>query len=144
MRPKQVKDLMKENPVIINPDTTLKQAAEKMRDIECGILPVGSGNSIDGMITDRDIVIRAVAQGIDISKAKVKDYMTEKIHACSETETLEEAASKMGEYNVSRLVVEDRAGRMTGILTFGAILRKDDDADEVSSVVKRAVHQHAA
>lgn len=144
MRATKVKDLMKENPVIINPDMTLKEAAEKMRDIECGVLPVGSTDNLKGMITDRDIVIRAVAQGKDPAKEMVKDYMTDETYACNENETLEDAADKMNKYNVSRLIVQNNAGKMTGILSFGAILRKNQDEEEVSNVVQHAVRKEAA
>lgn len=140
----RVTDLMTENPTLISPDATLKEAAQAMRDIDCGVLPVGRGDQLKGMITDRDIVIRAVAKGKDISKERVKDYMTKKTCSCFELDTLEEAAEKMGKYGVSRLVVKDKADRVTGILSFGSMVRKDTDLDEVTRVVECAIRQHAA
>ena len=144
MKHTQVIDLMTVNPVLINPNTTLKEAAEKMRDLDCGVLPVGTEDKLKGIITDRDIITRAVSRGKDISKEQVKDYMTAKVHACNEHDTLEEASDKMRAHKVSRLVVNNKAGRMTGILSFGAILRSNADAREVASIVRHAVRIRAA
>jgi len=90
----KVQELMKENPEVIKPDATLREAAQKMKEIECGVLPVGTKDNLQGMITDRDIIIRAVAEGKDPAKEKVRDYMTDEAHACKETETLQDAAKK--------------------------------------------------
>lgn len=143
MKTTKVKELMTRDPKVVNPEATLKQAAEMMRDIDCGVLPVGSESKLEGMITDRDIVIRAIAEGKDPATEKVKSCMTDAAHACSENATLSEAAEKMNDYNVSRLIVQDDAGRMTGILTFGAILRKNRDEEETSNVVQYAVGKAA-
>jgi predicted transcriptional regulator len=96
------------------------------------------------MITDRDIIIRAVAEGKDPAKERVRDYMTEEVCACKDIETLQDAAEKMNNFNVSRLVVEDNAGDVVGIITFGSILRKNSDERETSSVVQHAVRKEAA
>lgn len=144
MKNTKVRDLMTEEPVMIAPDASLKQAAEKMKSVDCGILPVGTKDKLIGIITDRDIVIRALSGGKDPSKEKVSDYMTGKVHCCSEDDYLEDAADKMREHKVSRLVVKNRQGQATGILSFGGILRRNADADEVSNVVKHAVVRPAA
>jgi len=144
MRNTQAKDLMTSHPVMVSPQTTLKDAAEMMRDMECGILPVGTEDRIKGIITDRDIVIRAVARGKDPARELVGDYMTDEVHSCNESDSLEEVADKMRDHQVSRLTVMDRSGAVTGILTFGAILRKNTDADEVARVVKHATRVRAA
>lgn len=135
----KVRDLMSGDPIFIKPDDTLKQAAEKMKEVDCGVLPVGDENSVKGIITDRDIVIRAVAAGKDQATEKVKDYMTAKVYACNEDDFLEDAADKMREHNVSRLIVKNRHGKVSGILSFGGILRKNANADEVANVVKHAI-----
>lgn len=140
----KVKHLMTENPEVISPVATLKEAAQKMKEIRCGVLPVGSADNLEGIITDRDIVIRAIAQGKNPSHEKVEDYMTDEMHTCREDETLQDAAKRMRQHNVSRLVVQDNSGRTTGIITFGAILRKNPDEEEVSHVVQSAVRKEAA
>ncbi len=75
----KAKDLMSKNPEIISPNTTLKQAAEKMRDQNIGFLPVGENDRLIGAITDRDIVIRSVAEGKDSNKAVVRDVLTTRL-----------------------------------------------------------------
>ena len=140
----QVKDLMKKNPVLINPNSTLQDAAKKMRDIECGVLPVGSEDKLEGIITDRDIVTRAVSRGKNIAKELVKDYMTPELHSCSETDTLEKAVDKMRTHQINRILVRDTAGKLTGILSFGGILRRNKDDKEVANVVKHAMGATAA
>lgn len=139
-----VKELMKENPVIIAATTTLKEAAQKMKSIDCGVLPVGSWDALEGIITDRDIVIRAVAEGVDTNKAQVRDYMTADVFYCSDYDTLAQAAEKMREHDVSRLVVRDSSGKACGVITFGCILRKNESLKEIGKVVECAVGKKAA
>jgi CBS domain-containing protein len=144
MQNTKVKDLMTYDPVFAAPDDTLRQAAAKMKDVECGILPVGTKDKLQGIITDRDIVIRAIAKGKDPAKEKVKDYMSPQVYACNEEDYLEDAADKMRQNEVSRLVVKTKTGKISGILSFGGILRKNANAEEVANVVKHATHRAAA
>lgn len=143
MQNTKVKDLMACDPVIIPADASLEQAAKEMQIVECGVLPVGTKDKLQGIITDRDIVIRAIAKGKDPSKAKVKDYMTTQVFGCNEDDYLEDAADKMRQHKVSRLVVRNKAGKLTGILSFGGILRKNANAEEVVNVVKHATDRAA-
>ncbi len=138
-----VRDLMTENPVLVSPEATLQQAAIAMRGIDCGILPVGTDDGLNGMITDRDIVIRAVSEGKDITKEQVKDYMTPHHYGCNENDTLEDAAEKMRSHKVSRLVVRNKSGKIVGILSFGGILRKNAAADDIANVVRHATGTRA-
>lgn len=140
----QVKDIMRKNPVLISPNSTLQDAAKKMRDIECGVLPVGIEDKLEGIITDRDIVTRAVSRGKNIAKELVKDYMTPELYSCNETDTLEKAVDKMRTHKINRILVRDVAGKLTGILSFGGILRRNKDDKEVANVVKHAMGAEAA
>lgn len=144
MQSTKVSELMTEAPVFVKPEATLWEAAQKMKKINCGVLPVGTETKLEGIITDRDIVIRAIAEGKDPSKEAVRNYMTEKVYACHEGDYLEDAASKMREHKVSRLVVKNRIGKAVGILSFGGILRRNANAEEVVNVVKHAIHKTAA
>lgn len=130
------RDVMTPDPVMIAPDATLQSAAKKMEAVDCGVLPVGSNGHIKGIITDRDIVIRAVAQGKNPAHAKVQDFMTGQVHACNEDDSLEEAVGKMRQHKVSRLIVKNKAGRMTGILSFGCILRNDASPEDLAHVIR--------
>lgn len=143
MQARQVKDFMEGHVEMIPASATLQDAARKMEEIDCGFLPVGAAGAPEGIITDRDIVIRAVAKGKDPAKEKVKDYMTRTIHSCTKNLSLEEAATLMNEKKVGRLVVNDESGKACGVLSFGRIIRKGDNPQEVASVVQCATG-HAA
>jgi CBS domain-containing protein len=143
MENKQVKELMETNLKLINPDATLEEASKKMKQYGCGFLPVGSEHTPEGIITDRDIVIRAVAEGRDPKNEKVRDFMTDAVCCCKETDTLEDAAKVMNEHNISRLVVKDDANNICGILTFGRIIRANDNKQETSNVVEKATGKAA-
>lgn len=136
----KVKDLMNTDPSIIAPEASLEKAAREMDAIDCGFLPVGKDGKIVGIITDRDIVIRAIAKGKSPSFSKVKDFMSKTVYGCNEEDYLEDAAEKMRENKVSRLIVRDAKGQVTGILSFGGILRRQANPDEVALVVKHAIH----
>ncbi len=139
----KVKDLMAANPALIAPDATLQEAARKMQELDCGFLPVGSAGKAEGILTDRDIIIRAVAEGKNPAQEKVRDYMTKEVCACEEGDTLEDAAEIMNENSVSRLVVRDGSGKISGVLTFGRIIRSNDNREETSTVVDCATGQAA-
>jgi len=140
----QVKDIMKPNPATCSPTSTLAEAAQQMQAIDCGVLPVGTKEKPEGIITDRDIVLRAVAQGADVTQAKVKDFMTQGVHYCNDTDTLQRAAETMHEHHVNRLLVKDRNGKMCGIITFGCILRKESTMEDISQVLETTVGRKAA
>ena len=86
----KVKDFMTIDPIIIDPETSLQQAAETMKDIDCGMLPVGSKDRLRGVITDRDITLRAVCEGKHPMVEMVRDYMTSEVYACNEEDFLED------------------------------------------------------
>jgi len=138
MANKKVKELMEAELELISPDATLEEAARKMKECGCGFLPVGAEDSPEGIITDRDIVIRAVAEGKNPSKATVRECMTQEVCACKETDTLEDAARMMSENNVSRLVVKNDGETICGVLTFGRMIRSNGNAQETSAVVEKA------
>ncbi|MDB2414166.1 CBS domain-containing protein [Rickettsiales bacterium] len=134
----KVKDVMTENPSLIKPETSLKDAAKKMQEVGCGVLPVGSKSKLLGIITDRDIVIRAIAEGADIKTELVEEYMSDRVYTCNENNTLNEAAEIMGKHKISRLVVENEDGRIVGILSLGCMLRNNASAKEIVAVVEQA------
>lgn len=138
MKDLKVRDVMTANPVLIEPAATLQQAAELMKFIDCGLLPVGTKNDLEGVITDRDIVIRAIAKGENPAEALVSDYMTSRVCACNEDDFLEDALAKLHKFKVSRLLVKNHGGKVTGILSIGLILRREADPAEIAGVVKHA------
>ena len=115
----KVSELMTPNVEIVAPDDTLHTAARMMADLDTGALPVGENDRLVGMITDRDITIRAVAEGRDPDKAKVRDAMSEQIRFCFEDEDTQEVSRKMSDWAVRRLPVLNRDKRLVGIVSLG-------------------------
>jgi CBS domain-containing protein len=114
----QLKDLMTRNVKVISPDMTIGEAAKKMRDGDFGMMPVGEDDRMIGTISDRDIAIRAVAEGKDAG-TKVRDVMSEGIAWVYEDDSVEKAATMMSEHQVRRLPVVDRDKRLVGIVALG-------------------------
>ena len=114
----QLKDLMSRDVKVISPDMSIRDAARQMRDGDFGMLPVGENDRMIGTISDRDIAIRAVAEGKD-SATKVRDVMSEGIAWAYEDDSVEEAAKIMSKRQVRRLPVVDRDKRLVGIVALG-------------------------
>jgi CBS domain-containing protein len=117
----QVKEIMSKTVTWVSPDLPLNQAAKKMLDLDIGCLPVGKDDRLVGMITDRDIACRAVAQGHDPAKTTVSDAMSRGISYCFDDEDIEEAAQLMEKKQIHRLPVLNRKKRMVGIVSLGNI-----------------------
>jgi CBS domain-containing protein len=113
----QVKDVMKTPVHLIGPDEPLVTAARRMRDENVGSLPVGEGDELLGMITDRDVVVRCVADGENCAKTAVRDAMSAELLCCFLDQPVEDAARLMDEYRVRRLPVLDQRHRLVGIVS---------------------------
>ena len=112
-----VRDVMTRKAEWIGPETTLQDAAKKMRDKEIGSLLVGEDDRIIGMVTDRDIACRGVAQNLNPATTPVRKVMTEKIVWCFDDQEVEDAAHLMEGKKVRRLAVMNRKKRMVGFLS---------------------------
>ena len=116
----QVSELMSRDVRIASPDDRLQMAAKMMAEIDSGVLPVGENDRLVGMITDRDIAIRAVAKGMK-PDTPVRDVMSKDVKYCFEDEDLDDVTDKMGELQVRRLPVLNREKRLIGILSLGDV-----------------------
>ncbi|AKU11193.1 CBS domain containing protein [Azoarcus sp. CIB] len=114
----QLRDLMSRDVKVINPDMTIRQAAATMRDEGFGMMPVGENDRMIGTISDRDIAIRAVAEGKD-SSTKVRDVMSDGVAWAFEDESVDQAVKIMSERQVRRLPIVDREKRLVGIVSLG-------------------------
>jgi len=110
---------------LLNPNQTIREAASLMADIDAGALPVGDNDRLVGMITDRDIAVRAVAQGRS-ADTKVADVMSKEMLYCFDTDDIDDVARNMGKAQVRRLPVLNRDKRMVGIISLGDLARNDD------------------
>ena len=135
-----VEDVMIDDVVTIDVNATLTEAAQRMREANVGALPVVEGGRLRGLLTDRDIVIRAVAVGVNPSTVRVGDCATRDL-ACARPEwNVNQALSVMSERQIGRLPVVDEADRILGIVTLGSLaLRspKQDSALETAKDVSR-------
>lgn len=114
----QLKDLMSRDVKVVSPDMTIGEAAEQMRDGDFGMMPVGENDRMIETISDRDIAIRAIAQGKD-ANTRVRDVMSEGIAWAYEDDSVEQAPTIMSKRQVRRLPVVDRDKRLVGIVALG-------------------------
>jgi CBS domain-containing protein len=132
-----IHDIMTRNVECVGPNTTIQDAARKMRDLDCGPLPVcGSDDRLAGIITDRDIAIRAVAEGLDCRTTVVRDVMTPGIICCFEDQDVSEAAHRMEVNQVRRLAVLDHDKRLVGIVSLGDLAVKTRDEMMVGEAIE--------
>ena len=118
----KVREAMTGNVRLTSPDRSIREAAQMMIDQDIGALPVGEDDRLVGMITDRDIAVRAVAQGLG-PDTKIRDVMSEDVLYCFEDEDLDDAAQNMGDIKVRRLPVLNRDKRLVGIISISEIGR---------------------
>src|SRR5437667_5269949 len=114
----KISSVMSRDVQLIKPDDTIRSAAALMKKIDAGLLPVTENDKLVGMITDRDIAIRAVAQGKG-PDAKVRDAMSHEVKYCFEDEDVDHVAQNMAELQVRRLPVMNREKRLVGIVSLG-------------------------
>jgi CBS domain-containing protein len=110
---------------VANPTQTIRDVAKMMAEIDAGAVPVGENDRLVGMITDRDIAIRAVAQGKG-PDTPVREVMSQDIKYCYDDEDLEHVAENMGDLQIRRLPVVNREKRLVGIVALGDIARHED------------------
>ena len=139
----KIKSLMTSKVECIRPEATLEQAARRMRDLDVGPLPVcGNEDRLVGIVTDRDITIRAVAQGMDPKTMLVREVMTPSILYCFEDQDVEEAARLMKEHQIRRLVVLNRQKKLVGIISLGDLAVETGD-DLMAGELVEAISQPA-
>ena len=114
-----IRSLMTPNVLVLAPQDTLVRAAALMRDQDVGALPVGENDHLVGMLTDRDIVKRAVAHGLAPDTARVADAMSKGVLYCYDDDSCEDVAQNMAENQVRRLPVVSRDKQLVGIVSLG-------------------------
>jgi CBS domain-containing protein len=132
----KVREAMTGDVRLCSPDRSIREAAEMMADQDIGALPVGENDRLVGMITDRDIAIRAIAEGKG-PDAKVRDVMTKDVKYCYEDQDVNEVTRDMADLQVRRLPVLNRDKRLVGIVSLGDIAISPDNeraADALSGI----------
>jgi CBS domain-containing protein len=138
----QIREIMTPRVEVIHPDATIEEAAEKMKRLDVGPLPVCDGERLVGMLTDRDITVRATSEGRDPRTTRVRDIMTEQVFYCFDDQDVREAAEIMQRAQIRRLPVVNRDKRLVGIVALGDLAVQIGD-EELSGKVLEDVSEPA-
>ncbi|ATQ67042.1 MULTISPECIES: CBS domain-containing protein [Methylosinus] len=121
----KVKDIMTSDVCVVDPNQSIAEAAKRMVELDVGLLPVGENDRLVGMISDRDIALRAVAVGKG-AETKVRDVMTRDVKYVYEDREVEEAAESLAQQQLRRMPVLDRSKRLVGIISLADIAMDRD------------------
>lgn len=135
-----VKDIMSRDVQVTRPHTTLREAAEFMKALDVGPLPVCDGDRLVGIVTDRDIAVRGIAEGQDCWEGRVRDAMSTDITYCFDDDDIAIAARQMKEKQLRRLLVLNRDKRLVGIVSLADLSVQTGD-NRVSGETLKAVSQ---
>ena len=124
----QVKDVMTRGAEVVRPDATLQEAANKMKSLDVGPLPVCDGDKIIGMLTDRDITVRATAKGLDPKQTRVQEVMSKELITCLEDQDVKEAAELMQSKQIRRVPILNKDKRLVGMLSLGDLAHRTQDS----------------
>lgn len=140
----KISEVMTPSVQIVDPETTVREAAKKMAEIDAGVLPVSENDRLIGMITDRDIAVRCVAEGRG-ADAKVREIMTCEVKYCFDDQEVEDVADNMAEQQLRRLPVVNRDKRLVGIVSLGDIAAGEeaDVSGEALRGISREGGQHS-
>ena len=128
----QVREIMSHEAKIIDPNTTIRDVAQRMRADDIGALPVGENDRLIGMVTDRDIIVRAVAEERAPGSTTVREVMSDHVFYCFEDEDVDRAAKTMAEHQVRRLPVLNRDKRLVGVVALADLGRESTDAGKTA------------
>ena len=138
----QLRDVMTRDVEVVRPDATLQEAAGRMKALDVGVIPVCDGEHLMGMLTDRDITVRATAAGRDPRTTHVRDVMTPDVVCCFEDQDVTEAQRLMQERQIRRLLILNRDKRLAGVVSLGDLAVKAR-ADKVGGAVLERVSEPA-
>ncbi|MGM9512894.1 CBS domain-containing protein [Roseateles sp. DB2] len=125
----KVSDVMTRGVRTLTPDDTLLQAAQAMESLDVGVIPVCDGERLVGLVTDRDLVLRGLAQGYPADTTRLDGLITRQVQCCHEDDALEDVLQKMGTSTIRRMPVLDHEHRLVGMVTLGDVAAKADSAD---------------
>ncbi len=127
----QIREIMTQGAEVVYIDDTAQEVAAKMRELDVGALPVCGGDGIQGVVTDRDMALRLVAEGCDPARTKVSDIMTPGVSYCFDDQPVEEAVILMEAEQIRRLPIFNHEKQLVGMLSLGDLaLRTEGTEDE--------------
>jgi len=133
---RQIQEIMTREVEVVHPEATLWEAAQKMAGLDVGPLPVCKGDELVGMLTDRDITVRATAEGRDPKTTKVYEVMTPEVVFAYEDEGVDDAAELMTEHQIRRLVVLNRSKHLVGIVSLGDLAVHSGDVQQAGKTLE--------
>ena len=136
----KVKEMMHKGVEWVSPDTPITAIAEKMQKGDIGAIPVGENDRLVGMVTDRDLAVRGLVKGKDISKLTAKDVMTKGVSWCRDSDSATEAARLMETKHIRRLPVIDEKKRMVGMLSLGDLSHAASQRTAVEALKSVSAH----
>ena len=122
-----IRDLMTENPCAVDADKSVAYAAKMMRDEDVGLAPIVEGDKLIGMLTDRDIAVRVVAEGRDPGQVSVKEVASKQVVTIDPQQELDEALRIMAKHQVRRLAVVEEDGKLVGVVAQADVAREGND-----------------
>jgi CBS domain-containing protein len=139
----KISECMTRDVQLANPDMTLREAARMMGECDAGVLPVGENDRLVGMLTDRDIAIRGIAEGKG-PEAKVREAMTQEVRWCFEDDEAEDALQVMADEQIRRMPVLSREKRLVGIVSLGDLTDacRPQETGQTLSAISRQGGQH--
>lgn len=138
----KISEVMHRGATSVGPDTAVTKIARMMLDNDVGSIPVAENGRVIGMVTDRDIALRAVANGKDVSRLMARDIMSGKVNCCHEMEDLDTAARMMERNHIRRLPVLDASEKLVGMVSLGDVCHAA--SQRLTADVVKAVSAHHA
>lgn len=136
----KVKEMMHKGVEWVSPDTSITAIAEMMQEGDIGAIPVGENDRLVGMVTDRDLAVRGLVKGRDISKLTAKDVMTKGVTWCRDSDSATEAARLMETKHIRRLPVIDEKKRLVGMLSLGDLSHAASQRTAVEALKSVSAH----
>lgn len=139
----QIREVMSPKPEVLEANASIREVAMRMRDDAIGIMPVNSGQKLIGMVTDRDIVIRAIAEGKNPDD-QISDIVTDAVLYCFENDDVKNVLHNMHEQEVQRLIVlnNPESKDLVGIVSVADIADKCRDDESVKAIAESVSHYH--
>lgn len=133
---RHVRDVMTSNPECVTDKDSIRDVARIMKDQDTGVVPVVDGKKIIGMITDRDIVVRGLAEGKDLGNARVNEIMTKSVRSVREDATVDEALNMMSSAEIRRVAVVNNNDELVGIVSIGDISTNTNQDNKVGKAME--------
>jgi CBS domain-containing protein len=138
----KVSEVMTRGVELVDPEATVQQAAAVMAEHDIGAVPIGSEQSLQGILTDRDIILRVVVEGHDPKQVRVREVMSPNLFTCREDDPLDTVFQQMSEHQVRRLPVVDEGGRVLGIVTMSDLARGQSEPERAVEALRNLAEPH--